>query len=170
MKRGFFLTAALLLLFLVAPSCKKQGGVVLGKGAKAPDFTLYGTDGDAVSLSSLRGNVVLIEFFATWCPPCKDSVPELNELFNKFGGREFALLAVSVDEGDGFPDGLKAFKEEFGAEYPIVFDNMGINTSYNIMSIPTTFVLDKEGLVSSVHYGYSPGMVETLSEEIEELL
>jgi len=155
----------LILSVLSGVGCKKSSEQMVG--SPAPDFTLKSIDGRAVSLSSLRGQVVLIEFWATWCPPCQMAAPELSKLYAKYNPRGLEILAVSLDEDSSE---VKKFLEENKLLYPIFVDTLGVNELYRVRSIPVTFLVDKKGIIVSKHNGYSPDMPEELAKKIESLL
>ncbi len=150
-------------------SCTKDKGKV-EDGGRAPDFTLSSIQGDRISLSALRGKVVVVEFWATWCPPCRESIPDLNKVYEKFRGRNFELLAISVDKGVDAPSSLRAFVNEYGVVYPVLWDDNNVNSLYNVSGIPVMFVIDKEGYVVKKHTGFAPGLSEMLSNVVEALL
>jgi peroxiredoxin len=144
--------------------------VAVQVGQKAPDFTLKDTAGRSYTLSALRGQVVLLEFWATWCPPCQAAVPELNQVHQMFKDKGFTLLAISVDEGPGMPSRLKEFNREHKVQYPVLYDSQGVDDLYGVMSIPMYFLIDRQGVVASRHLGYVPGMAQSIAQEIEALL
>jgi peroxiredoxin len=160
-------------LFITAiiPGCKgKEGVQPLDVGSQAPDFTLKDTEGAVISMSSQRGKVVALEFWAMWCLPCRESIPEFNSIYKKYSGKNFSLFSISMDEGPDMLKELKSFKKENGMLYPVLFDASNVDDLYGIIRVPTTLIIDKNGIISGIHYGYMPGMEETLSKEIERLL
>lgn len=167
--KGRVCAAIFLAVALLASSCTKDKGKV-EDGSRAPDFTLGSIQGDSISLSALRGKVVVVEFWATWCPPCRESIPDLNKIYEKFRGRNFELLAISVDKGGDAPSSLKAFVNEYGVMYPVLWDDKNVNSLYNVSGIPVMFIIDKEGYVVKKHTGFAPGLSEMLLKEVEALL
>ena len=112
----------------------------------APDFAAPDLSGHAVSLSSLRGKVVLVNVWATWCPPCRDEMPSMERLASHFRGRDFELLAVSQDE-DG-RDKVSSFVRELGLSFPVLLDpERQIGDRYGVWGYPETFVIDRSGHV-----------------------
>ena len=161
---------AVLVVFLVALSCKKTEERTARESGKASDFSLTDLQGAAVTLSQMRGQVVLVEFWATWCPPCSESVPELNKVYEKFKDRNFRLLGISVDKGGDVVSRVRAFVKEHAIGYPVMVDDGSVHVSYGVSSIPVMFVVDKDGRVVKRHMGFIPGLAEILSKEVEDLL
>ena len=118
----------------------------------APEFTLEQLDGEPVSLAALRGKTVIIDFWATWCPPCEFQVPELNAFYedHKDSGK-VAVLGVSVDT-DG-PDVVREWTTEKGVSYPILLGGEDLARRYGAMGFPTLVIVDPEGHIDSRHVG-----------------
>ncbi len=109
----------------------------------APDFTLLNLAGDTVNLSDYKGKVVIINFFATYCPPCRMEMPDFVDLQKQFGSQDFTVLAISVDN-DG-EKVLPPFIEKLGINFPVLLATSKVLADYgNIYALPVTFVLDKE--------------------------
>lgn len=152
-----------LLLF----SCTKEPS---GAGNIAPGFTLSDINGNKVRLSDLKGRVVMVEFWATWCPPCRESAPVLNGLYKKYRDRGFTLLAVSIDKGQDVNADVSSFVKELSISYPVLIDTDDVYLSYKVINVPSSFMLDKNGRIAHSHVGNLPGMAESLTKEIEALL
>jgi len=121
-----------------------------------------------VSLASLRGKVVYLDFWASWCGPCRVSFPQLEQLRQELGPRGFEVLAVNVDE---FEADARKFLDAVAVTYPVVRDASGDTpASYGILGMPTGFLIDREGIVRLVHQGYRKSDGEALRAEIIELL
>jgi peroxiredoxin len=131
------------------------------------DFSLNDLDGRQVRLSDFSGKVVLLEFWATWCPPCRMAIPDLNDINARFKDRDFAILAVSIGEKI---ETVRDFADEFGITFTVLIDDNDVNSRFGVMTIPTTFIIDKNGNIASKHLGFVPGLADVLSEEIEGLL
>jgi len=132
----------------------------------APDFKLTGLDGKPFALADSRGKVILLNFWATWCGPCRAEIPDLVGLQNKYKDR-LQILGLVVDDDDG--DAIKGFVEEFGVNYPVAIASNEIRFQYGgIAALPTSFVLDAEGRIVQKHEGLrDPLLYET---EIRALL
>lgn len=158
-----------IMVLLVSSSCTK-GKKQAMKGDEAPDFTLSDLTGSDVCMSDLRGKVVLIEFWATWCPPCRESIPAMNEIYKRYNEKGLVILGISVDKGQNVAEDLRAFVREYSILYPVLIDSKNINNLYGVYSIPTTFLIDKDGKVILKNIGFSPELEDKLSKEIERLL
>jgi peroxiredoxin len=129
-----------------------------GEGKMAPDFALTSTDGKTIKLSDFRGKVVVVDFWATWCPPCKAEIPDFIKLYSQYKDDGFQMLGISLDQG-GLSD-VKPFMKDYGINYPIVLgDNQVVAAYGGIRGIPTTFVIDKEGRIRASFEGYRPASV-----------
>lgn len=124
-----------------------MGGLKIG--AKAPDFELKTLSGDTVKLSDLKGKKVMLNFWATWCPPCKAEMPAMEE-FHKEAGDEVVILAVNIDPHLD----VKAFVDENGITFPIPLDEEDkVNEMYQVLSIPTTYFIDTKGNIGNKYIG-----------------
>ena len=145
---------------VVDAGCSKE----VEAGPAAPDFSLVDLGGNPVSLKDFRGSVVLLDFWATWCPPCRMSIPELIGLQRTLGDKGLVILGVSVDDSGQAPDHyLEAFKKDNGINYRIARYSREIMTDYfgkERVSIPTMFVIDRKGTIKSKLVGFEPGAVE----------
>ena len=132
-------------IFIVAILFLQRGKMVkLKPGSPAPNFTLKSLDGENVSLSQFKGKVVLLNFWATWCSPCKEEIPELNRLYEKMKDRNFVILAVSEDNKP--PEKIKDFTREYNMKFTVLYD--GSRTAaglYRLSGVPETFLIDKNG-------------------------
>lgn len=142
-KRNFLLF--ILLLFLALLGCQKETRVAR-EGDAAPDFGLESISGDKVRLSELRGKVVLVNFWASWCPPCREEIPSLFSLNAALSGKNFRMLAVAIDEGGR--ETIENFFRKTGVSLPALFDPGGhVGKLYGITGVPETFVIDKRGTI-----------------------
>lgn len=121
----------------------------------APDFKLKDLNGKDVSLSAYKGKVVIIDFWATWCPPCRKGIPELIEIQQQYGTDKLAILGISVDQADASV--VKDFAKSYKINYPVLFYTPEVVSAYGgIEGIPTSFIIDKEGKVRGSVVGYQP--------------
>lgn len=158
----------IILLFFFVFSCQQKEQPA--RRGKAPDFKLDTIDGKTVSLSDYKGKVVLVEFWATWCPPCRMTIPEVEKLREKFKGKDLVVLGISIDQGENVREQVKDFVREFKLTFPVLLGNKKIADLYGVRTIPTLFLLDKNHKVARVYMGYSPDLEEVLEKEIEALL
>jgi peroxiredoxin len=134
------------------------------KGKPAPEFILENLAGESVSLADLRGKVVLLNFWATWCGPCRVEMPTLESRHQQYP-EQFAVVGIDFDEPK---ENVAAFVEEFGLTFPILLDPGGdVQNAYRIRGYPTSVFLDKDGLVQIVHIGIMTE--EQLDEYLQEL-
>ncbi|RJR42185.1 MAG: TlpA family protein disulfide reductase [Desulfobacteraceae bacterium] len=151
----------LLLSLTIFPGCSSSKG---GAGGPAPDFSLKDTSGNTVSLKDLRGKYVILDFWATWCPPCLMSIPELVSLHGKYKDRDLVVLGISLDDPDKVDTrALNRFREQHRIGYTILRGNDKVVYDYSGrdgMPIPTMFLLDREGRIVEKLVGYIPGRVE----------
>lgn len=121
----------------------------LGVGLKAPDFELENLAGDKVKLSDFVGKKVMLNFWATWCPPCKAEIPDMQKLSLEEQGN-IVILAVNIDpEND-----VAGFAKQMGVTFPILLDKTNkVNKTYQIISIPTSYFIDEKGLIKYKHIG-----------------
>jgi peroxiredoxin len=168
MKRLIY--AVVLLAVLAALGCTKRE-VPAVEGNLAPDFTLKDLSGRPVQLSSLRGKVVLLNFWATWCPPCQEEIPSMIRLNQAMQGKDFQMLAVSIDEGG--KDAVEAFFKKGGATLPALLDTEGTTAKrYGTTGVPETFVIDSKGVILKKVIGQmdwsSPEVLAFLEEIIRK--
>ncbi len=124
-------------------------------GALAPDFEVENPDGGTVRLSYHRGKVVLVNIWATWCPPCRTEMPSMERLYQKLGGEDFEIMAVSVDAELGLLDeagevggDIEAFADSLGLTFPMLHDPSGdIQRMYRTMGLPETFLIGRDGII-----------------------
>jgi peroxiredoxin len=121
-------------------------------GAAAPDFQLWDLSGNPVTLSSQRGKVVFINFWATWCGPCRVEMPAMETLYREFGRREFEILAVSTDQQGAAV--TRPFRDEMGLTFPILHDSdFRVGVAYGARTLPMTFLVDRRGIVRHRIFG-----------------
>jgi peroxiredoxin len=141
---------------------------ILQKGDKAPAVKLVTTSGQPVTLANYKGYVLIMDFFATWCIPCKESIPHLNSLNRKYGKQGLQILGVSVDEGGDRE--VKNFIVERKISYPVAVSGEDLQTEYGLRSIPTIYVINKKGMVAEKFQGYSEQTGKAMEEAVKRLL
>jgi peroxiredoxin len=137
-------------------------------GAPAPDFTLKTLDGEMVTLSQFRGQPVLINFWATWCPPCRLEMPDLVKAYEAHQSEGFVLLGVNLTYQDSLPE-VQAFVDEFGMTFPVLLDEDGHVTDdlYRLRGLPLSVFVNREGVIARLHIGALPAsQIETYVGEI----
>ncbi|MFQ5931732.1 MAG: peroxiredoxin family protein [Nitrospiraceae bacterium] len=125
---------------------------VLRVGDPAPNFTLWDLNGDVVSLSQYRGKVIFLNFWATWCGPCRVEMPAMEQLYREFDRKDFEVLAISTD-----PQGVtvtRPFKDSLGLTFPILHDSdFLVGITYGARSLPMTFLVDRRGIITHRIFG-----------------
>ncbi|HUI67705.1 MAG TPA: TlpA disulfide reductase family protein [Nitrospirota bacterium] len=135
----------LFLLFLFVKE-GAQGTKIINEGDRAPEFRLQALDGTAVSLADFRGKVVMVHFWATWCPPCVEEMPMLEQLYRSLGSTDFKILAVSVDEGGA--GAVAEFMRKNGLSLPALLDpGRSVAGLYGTYKFPETYIVDRRGVV-----------------------
>jgi peroxiredoxin len=118
----------------------------LGKGVAAPDFTLPGLNGNLVSLADYRGKAVLLNIWATWCPPCVAEMPSMEKLYQTMKGEDFDIVAVSIDESGA--EAVAAFMEKYKLNFTVLTDPKGtLKYKYQTTGIPESYIIDKNGTI-----------------------
>jgi thiol-disulfide isomerase/thioredoxin len=141
------------------------------KGKAAPDFTVTLKSGKKFSLGDAQGKVVIVDFWATWCGPCRESFPALQSLYEKKKAHGLVIVAINMDETT---DEVDAFVSSTGAKFPIGLDpgeeKKVAGTKYPIPTMPTSYVIDQKGVVRYVHVGYHDEEPAELEQEVTKLL
>lgn len=138
------------------------------EGQPAPDFALKSSTGENLRLSEYRGDVVMINFWATWCGPCRQEMPLLDALYARYERVGFNLLGVNIDD-----DSRRAMQmiEELGVSFPVLFDaRKEVSELYEVNAMPVTVIVDREGNVRYVHQGYKPGYEDKYLDQVRSLL
>lgn len=173
MRRGFFGGLVLLVvlagLYLLArhhgvPAGMKAAGT--GQTSLAPDFSLPDLSGQKLTLSSYRGKVVLLDFWATWCDPCREEIPRFVELQNRYRDQGLEIIGVSMDDG---PEPVREFYQRFHMNYPVVMGNATTGELYGgILGLPIAFLIGRDGRITARHIGATDAAV--FEREIVNLL
>ncbi|KZY60751.1 redoxin [Oleiphilus sp. HI0071] len=134
----------------------------------APDFTLKSNDGSNVRLEDLRGEVVMLNFWASWCGPCRQEMPLMDDIYEKYQKFGFTILAVNVDEDSADAD---RFLDAVPVTFPILYDNESrISELYGVDAMPTTIMIDREGNARFLHRGYKPGYEDDYLKQVKKLI
>jgi peroxiredoxin len=137
-------------------------------GQAAPDFALKSSTGENLRLSEYRGDVVMINFWATWCGPCRQEMPLLDELYTRYQRVGFNLLGVNIDDDSGK---ALAMIQELGVNFPVLFDSRKeVSKMYEVGAMPVTVIVDRAGKVRYVHQGYKPGYENMYLDQVRTLL
>jgi cytochrome c biogenesis protein CcmG, thiol:disulfide interchange protein DsbE len=139
-------------------------------GSLAPEYSSVTLDGQPVALEDLRGKVVLLNVWATWCAPCREEVPALQELYESYGPQGLEVVGVSVD-APGEQETIRRFVREFDVTYPIWFDEAGtVAPTFRTIGVPSTFLIDREGVITWKHLGPvhadDPNLIRALRESL----
>ena len=144
-----------------------------GKGDVAPNFVVSRADGQGtVDLSALRGHVVVIDFWATWCGPCRESMPVLERIYAKYHRAGLELASINSDGGTVDAARVLAFARRYGLTFPVAIDDGRASALYRVDSVPRILIVDKAGLIRAEHLGvFSAARLEKeLDERVAELL
>jgi peroxiredoxin len=140
----------------------------LAPATAAPDFMLHAMTGPNLQLKDQRGRVVMVNFWATWCGPCRQEMPQLNRLYEKYRASGFVLLGVNVDD-----DASKAAEvaTKLGVTFPVLLDtDKKVSKLYDLSTMPSTVIIDRDGKVRYMHRGYLAGYEDNYEKQIRELL
>jgi thiol-disulfide isomerase/thioredoxin len=141
---------------------------ILQKGQAAPAVKVTTLSGQPVTLANYKGYVLIIDFFATWCGPCKEAIPHLNSLNKKYGKQGLQLLGLSVDDGE--EKLVRDFSAARQLSYPVAIANDDLQTEYGLRSVPTIFVINKKGVVAEKYQGYSEETGKAIEALVKRLL
>ncbi len=146
------------------------GGVAQAadKTEPAPDFTLKSRDGKNIRLAEQRGQVIMINFWASWCGPCREEMPLLEDLYQRYQAMGFTILGVNVDEDSSEADKLL---EEIQVSFPVLYDpDNRVADRYQVEAMPSTVMVDRDGKMRFSHLGYLPGYEKRYEAEIRALI
>ncbi|QHA90835.1 redoxin domain-containing protein [Bacillus sp. N1-1] len=129
----------------------ESNDVGINKGQIAPNFKLQTLNGEAVQLSDYKGKRVIVNFWATWCPPCRAEIPDFQKLYEK---KDVEILAVNLTETEESTEGVEGFVKEFGMTFPVVMDvNSDVSNTYQVSAYPTSYMIDSNGRIQFVAMG-----------------
>ena len=155
------ISTLLVMSFVSVVACAKI------KADNAPDFVLQSASGKNVRLSELKGRIVMLNFWATWCGPCAEEIPHLNELHESLDPYDFELLGINLDE-----DQSKAMHlaNKLEVNFPVLFDTeKDVSKSFDIKAMPTTIIIDRAGKIRHVNRGFKKGYIEKYHRQIQAL-
>jgi len=166
-----WIQTAILLAIVIVGAVTLAGGLFKGNeppkvGARAPDFSLSGLDGKTHRLSDFRGKLVILNFWGTFCPPCKAEMPDLEAAYRKWQGDDVVILGVNLNESHVT---VSSFVDQLGITFPILLDSQDeIRKKYGVMNFPTTFFIGRDGVIAVKQEGQmEPGFIE---QNIKNLL
>ncbi|MBD3367628.1 MAG: redoxin domain-containing protein [Candidatus Eisenbacteria bacterium] len=137
-------------------------------GQFPPEFELPDLDDNTVTLADYEGDVVIIDLWATWCPPCREEIPFLIELYEEHRNDGLVVIGIGLDQGGA--DVLRPFAEKHDISYPILVGGREISRTYRASSIPTTYIIGRDGRIAARHVGFHPSMKAEMREMVEGLL
>ena len=138
-------------------------------GFAAPDFTLNTPAGETYTLSELKGKAVLVNLWATWCPPCRAEMPAIQKIYDEYKDQGFIVLAIDMTAQDN-PLNIAPFVKEFSLTFPILLDETGeIGRAYQLRSLPSSYFIDRNGIISEVVIG-GPMAEALLRTRVEKIL
>ncbi len=156
-------------LFIVLLGLSLTSIAVSGDARKpAPGFSLPDSQGNTVTLDEYSGQVVLINFWASWCGPCREEMPLLEALHQRYEPLGFAMLGVNVEEDSSLAE---QFLQGTSVSFPILFDRQNtVSQLYDVIAMPSTVIVDRQGTLRYVHHGYEPGYENDYQDQIRALL
>ncbi len=171
MTRRLVNLVSLVFVLLLAMSCSRgHENPKQADSNTAPLFVIEDIGGKKVSLADYRGKVVILEFFATWCEPCRLSAPELQSIYARYKDKGVAVIAIAADEGPDAMARVRSFVKEYRLSYDAAIDSGQVMKRYGAFTLPTTVVIDRDGKISSKHLGISGDYAKRLVSEISPLL
>ena len=162
--------AIIFILCLLPAACTREkggeatGGIIIG--SKAPDFSMISLSGQQISLKDLRGQGVLVNFWATWCYPCREEMDDLKAAYEKYKDQGIVILGIDMKEGEEM---VRKFTDSYKITYPILIDTDGkVSDAYNVFGIPSSFFIDREGIIRDIILGEMNQ--DSINNKIEKLI
>ena len=140
-----------------------------GKDSLAPDFTLKTLDDHEITLSKLRGKVVLVDFWATWCGPCRESTPHLIQLYKTYREKGFEVIGMSLDKEDE-RETVSRFVKSMNVPYAVVIAPQEVARNYGVAGLPTSFFIDREGRLREKIPGFNSTIARHMAVKVAELI
>jgi cytochrome c biogenesis protein CcmG/thiol:disulfide interchange protein DsbE len=167
--RRFFLIPFLILCIYVSwvfllSHCAEEGKTP----SSAPDFTLESLNNQEITLSKLKGKVVLLDFWATWCAPCRESIPHLIQLHNSYKEKGLEIIGMNLDKGS--LETIHQFGKSMGIPYPITIATEDVARDYGVTALPTTVLIDKTGRIRQKLLGFNSEISKQMTATVAELL
>ena len=169
MKRVFIFMVSLLVLGTLARVNAQEKETLVKVGDDVPEFVVEMFDGQKINIKDLKGKIVLINFWATWCPPCQEELKRVQkEIIDRFKGKDFVFLAISCEESK---EQVKKFRERNGYTFPMGLDpERKIYSKFATATIPRNFIIDKKGKIVEIEVGYTKEAFSKMIEKLERLL
>jgi thiol-disulfide isomerase/thioredoxin len=161
-------TACLVVATLLCLAFPITASAIVRKGDPAPPLKVISTSGQKITLDNYKGYVLVIDFFTTWCVPCRESIPHIVNLNRRYGSQGLQILGLSADD-DG-EKVVKAFITDKKINYPVALVGEDLTTDYGIRSIPTLYVINKKGIIAEKYMGFNDGMKMSMETLIKKLL
>jgi len=167
-KQGIRLRVMRMLLGASLVAAAVAAPAAITPSAKAPDFALRSLEGPNLRLQEQRGRVVMVNFWATWCGPCRVEMPHLARLYEKYHASGFQLFGINIDED---PRQAATVAAKLGLRFPVLLDTeKKVSKLYDLSTMPSTVLIDRDGRVRYIHRGYRDGYEDTYEKQIRELL
>ena len=164
------LTAGLVLILtsvLLVGGCTARAPQPPKVGKPAPEFQLPNLEGQSISLGDFRGKSVLINFWTTWCPPCRSEMPYIQEVYEEWSDKGLVVLAIDIGESSSK---VENFMQNYNLSFPVLLDsNQNVALKYRIRAIPTTFFIDKDGIIQDISIGAFPSKAE-IEESLSKII
>jgi thiol-disulfide isomerase/thioredoxin len=169
MKRSFSLSLLIICLCVasvfILPYCTQEGKPPFP--TSAPDFTLKTLDDQEITLSKLKGKVILLDFWATWCGPCRESIPHLVQLQKTYQEKGLEVIGMNMDKGD--MDTVRRFVKSLDILYPITVTTDEVSRNYGVTALPTTIFIDKTGKIRQKFLGFSSEISKEMTATVADL-
>jgi cytochrome c biogenesis protein CcmG/thiol:disulfide interchange protein DsbE len=162
--RWFLIFNFCLALAFLLPHCTQKSQ----ESTSAPNFSLKTLGGQEITLSELKGKVILLDFWATWCGPCKESIPHLVQIYKTNQEKGFELIGMSMDK-KGEADTVRHFVRSMDIPYPIIMTPEDVARNYGIKGLPTTILIDKEGKIREKIVGFNSSIARQMAAKVAEL-